>query len=58
LEKPKLRPHIDEMRENLARNLEIDITCVSVKAKTSEGVDAIGKNQAIKAEAVILLEKF
>jgi 2-C-methyl-D-erythritol 2,4-cyclodiphosphate synthase len=45
------------MRENLARNLEIDISCVSVKAKTGEGVDAIGKSQAIKAEAVILLEK-
>ncbi len=57
LERPKLRPHIDEMRENLARNLEIDISCVSVKAKTGEGVDAIGKSEAIKAEAVILLEK-
>jgi 2-C-methyl-D-erythritol 2,4-cyclodiphosphate synthase len=58
LERPKLRPHIEQMRENLARNLEIDISCVSVKAKTGEGVDAIGKRKAIKAEAVILLEKF
>jgi 2-C-methyl-D-erythritol 2,4-cyclodiphosphate synthase len=57
LERPKLRPHIEQIRENLARNLEIDISCVSVKAKTGEGVDAVGKRRAIKAEAVILLEK-
>lgn len=57
LERPKLRPHIEQMRENLARNLEIDISCVSVKAKTGEGVDAVGEKRAIKAEVVILLEK-
>ena len=57
LERPKLRPHIEKMRENLARNLEIDIGCVSVKAKTGEAVDAVGKRKAIKAQAVILLEK-
>ncbi|MBA4122032.1 MAG: 2-C-methyl-D-erythritol 2,4-cyclodiphosphate synthase [Acidobacteria bacterium] len=57
LEKPKLRPHIDKMRENLARNLEIEIDCVSVKAKTGEKVDAVGRREAIKAEAVILLGK-
>lgn len=56
LEKPKLRPFIDKMRENLARVLEIELDCVSVKAKTGEGLDAIGEEQAIKAEAVILLE--
>jgi 2-C-methyl-D-erythritol 2,4-cyclodiphosphate synthase len=57
LEKPKLRPHIDKMRENLARNLEIEIDCVSVKAKTGEKVDAVGRREAIKVEAVVLLEK-
>jgi len=57
LEKPKLRPHVDKMRENLARSLEIEIDCVSVKAKTGEAVDAVGKREAVKAETVILLEK-
>ncbi len=57
LEKPKLRPHIQTMRENLARELEIEIDCVSVKAKTGEGLDSIGLSQAIKAEACILLRK-
>lgn len=55
LEKPKLRPFINAIRENLARSLEIEVDCVSVKAKTGEGVDAVGKSDAIKAEAVILL---
>jgi len=57
LEKPKLRPHINEMRENLARNLEIEIECVSVKAKTGEKVDAVGESRAIKTQAVVLLQK-
>jgi len=57
LEKPKLRLYIDKMRESIARILEIELSCVSVKAKTSEGVDAVGKNDAVKAEAVVLLEK-
>ena len=57
LEQPKLRPHIDVMRENLAIALEIGIDCVSVKAKTGEKVDAVGESRAIKTEAVVLLEK-
>lgn len=57
LEKPKLRPHIDKMREKLAVALEIEIDCVSIKAKTGEKVDAVGNLQAIKTEAVILLMK-
>jgi 2-C-methyl-D-erythritol 2,4-cyclodiphosphate synthase len=57
LEKPRLRPFIDEMRENLRKALEIPIECVSVKAKTGEKVDAVGKLEAIKAEAIVLLEQ-
>ena len=56
LEKPKLRPFIDKMRENLARMLEIKLDCVSIKAKTGEGLDAVGEEKAIKAEAVVLLD--
>jgi 2-C-methyl-D-erythritol 2,4-cyclodiphosphate synthase len=57
LETPKLRPHIDRMRENLARALGIEIDRVSVKAKTGEKVDAVGRSEAVRAEAVVLLEK-
>lgn len=57
LETPKLRPFILAMRENLANALEIEIEAVSVKAKTGEKVDAVGESRAIKAEAVVLLER-
>jgi 2-C-methyl-D-erythritol 2,4-cyclodiphosphate synthase len=50
LEQPKLRPVYDEMRQNLANALEIEIDCVSVKAKTGEKVDAVGEGRAIKTE--------
>jgi 2-C-methyl-D-erythritol 2,4-cyclodiphosphate synthase len=45
------------MRENLALVLEVDKGRISVKAKTGEGVDAVGERRAIKAEAVVLLER-
>lgn len=57
LEKPKLRPYVNAMRESLAEMLAIDIDAVSVKAKTGEGVDSVGQRLAIKVEAVVLLEK-
>ncbi len=56
LEKPKLRPFINKIRENLAKILEINLDCISVKAKTAEGLDTIGEERAIKAEAVVLLD--
>jgi 2-C-methyl-D-erythritol 2,4-cyclodiphosphate synthase len=56
LEKPKLRPHIEAMRENIAKVLEVELSCISIKAKTGERLDSIGEGRAIKAEAVILLE--
>ncbi|MCA1624302.1 MAG: 2-C-methyl-D-erythritol 2,4-cyclodiphosphate synthase [Acidobacteria bacterium] len=57
LEKPKLRPYIYKMRENIAAILEIEIDCVSVKAKTGEKVDAVGEEKAVKAEVIVLLEQ-
>lgn len=57
LEKPKLRPHIEEMREKLAVALEVEIDSISIKAKTGEKVDAVGNLQAVKTEAVVLLQK-
>ncbi|MBV9957886.1 MAG: 2-C-methyl-D-erythritol 2,4-cyclodiphosphate synthase [Acidobacteria bacterium] len=56
LEQPKLRPYITEMREKLSQTLGADVKCVSVKAKTGEGLDAIGEGLAISAQAVVLLE--
>ena len=57
LEKPKLKNYIDQIRENISKVLEISIDCVSVKAGTNEGCGEIGRNEAISAESIILLEK-
>ena len=56
LEEPKLRPYIFRMRENIAETLGIEHSNVSVKAKTSEGLDAVGQGLAVSALAVVLLE--
>jgi len=57
LERPKLRPHIEAMRENLAKALGVEAACVSVKAKTGEGLDAVGHGDAVAAQAIVLLKQ-
>lgn len=57
LETPRLRPFIDRMRENLANALEVEISQISVKAKTGEKTDAVGKSEAVRADAVVLLKE-
>lgn len=53
---PKMAPHILKMRENLAQALAVDISCVSVKATTEEGLGFTGAKQGIAAHAICLLE--
>jgi 2-C-methyl-D-erythritol 2,4-cyclodiphosphate synthase len=54
-EKPKLRHFIDAMRERIAETLEINIGDINIKAKTNEGLDAVGRGEAIAASAVAIL---
>jgi len=56
VQKPKMAPHIDKMRENIAKALNININDVSIKAKTNEGVDSTGKEEAIQAFAIVLID--
>ena len=53
---PKLAPHIDTMRRNLAEALGTDIGAVSVKATTEEGLGFTGEGPGIAAHAVCLIE--
>ena len=53
---PKLMPHIQKMRENVAAVLEADIDAISIKATTEEGLGFTGELLGIAAEAVCLLE--
>jgi 2-C-methyl-D-erythritol 4-phosphate cytidylyltransferase/2-C-methyl-D-erythritol 2,4-cyclodiphosphate synthase len=55
LERPKIAPYLDLIRAQLARVLEVPVERVSVKGKTNEGVDAVGRGEAIAAHAVALL---
>ena len=55
LERPKIRDHVDAMRQAVATAIGIDVTRVSIKGKTNEGVDAIGRGEAIAAHAVALV---
>jgi 2-C-methyl-D-erythritol 2,4-cyclodiphosphate synthase len=55
LERPRLRPYVLNIRENIREVLGVELNCVSVKAKTGEGVDAVGAGLAITAQAVVLL---
>ena len=57
LEKPKLKNYIDEMRQNLANLLEVNIEQVSIKAGTNEGCNEVGKGEAIEAYSYVLLKK-
>jgi 2-C-methyl-D-erythritol 4-phosphate cytidylyltransferase/2-C-methyl-D-erythritol 2,4-cyclodiphosphate synthase len=51
-ERPKLAPHVDAMRASLAAAIGIDVDRVSVKGKTNEGMDAVGRGEAIVVHAV------
>ena len=55
-ERPKLGPHFPAMREALANALGIEPARINLKAKTNEGVDALGRGEAIAAHAVATLE--
>lgn len=54
-QRPKMRPYIDKMRENIANALEIDVECVNVKATTEEGMGFTGEGKGISAQAICML---
>jgi 2-C-methyl-D-erythritol 4-phosphate cytidylyltransferase/2-C-methyl-D-erythritol 2,4-cyclodiphosphate synthase len=57
LERPKIAPHLAAIRARLAAALDLSVEQVSVKGKTNEGVDAVGRGEAIAAHAVALLRQ-
>jgi 2-C-methyl-D-erythritol 2,4-cyclodiphosphate synthase len=56
-ERPKLKPHIEAMRQRLAGALGVDADRIGIKATTNEQLDAVGQEAGIAAYAVVLLEK-
>lgn len=56
-QKPKMRPYIDEMRKNIASACGVDVSIVSVKATTEEGLGFTGSGEGISAHSVCLIQK-
>jgi len=55
VERPKLAPYVEPMRENLAKALGISATAVSVKAKTNEKMDSVGRGKGLQVFAIASL---
>lgn len=56
-QKPKMAPQIDEMRAIVAEMLQTRVEEVGLKAKTGEGVDAVGRSEAIAARVIVMLNR-
>jgi 2-C-methyl-D-erythritol 2,4-cyclodiphosphate synthase len=56
-ERPVIAPHVQPIREALSRALGVPVDCISVKAKTADGLGAIGAGQGIAAQAAVLLRR-
>ncbi|RKZ34404.1 MAG: 2-C-methyl-D-erythritol 2,4-cyclodiphosphate synthase [Gammaproteobacteria bacterium] len=56
-EQPRMAPHVDAMRENLASDLGIDGSRVNIKATTTEGMGFAGRSEGIAAHAVVLVNE-
>jgi 2-C-methyl-D-erythritol 2,4-cyclodiphosphate synthase len=54
---PKLAPHIDAMRANIAADLQLPLERVNVKAKTNEKLGYLGRGEGIEAQAAALLQR-
>jgi len=57
LEQPKISPHREAMRSNLAHAMRVDVGCVGLKATTTEGLGFEGRGEGIGAQAVVLLRR-
>lgn len=57
-QRPKMRPYIDQMRENIAEALKIETDQVNVKATTEEGLGFTGSGEGISSQAVCALERY
>lgn len=56
-QKPKMLPHIEQMRKNVATDIEVELDCVNIKATTTEKLGFEGREEGISSMAVVLLDK-
>ena len=56
-EAPKMAPHVQEMKQNIARILQTDITNINIKATTTEKLGFVGRREGMACEAVVLISQ-
>lgn len=56
-QKPKMAPHIEQMRFNISKALNINVDCVNIKATTTEGLGFTGEGKGIASQAVVSVDK-
>ena len=56
-EAPKMAPHLQEMKQNIARILQTDITNINIKATTTEKLGFVGRREGMACEAVVLISQ-
>lgn len=56
-ERPKMLPHIQKMKQNIADVLEVEVEEIGIKATTTEKLGFVGREEGIAAEAVVLLDR-
>lgn len=56
-QRPKMAPHIEQMRRNISLAVNLDIDCINIKATTEEGLGFTGNGEGISAHAVCLIDK-
>lgn len=54
-QKPKMAPHIEEMKRNISSALDIDINSINIKATTEEGLGFTGRGEGISSQSIALL---
>ncbi len=57
IQEPKMAPHREQMRQNVARALQIDVDNIGIKATTTEWLGYEGRGEGVSAQAVALLER-
>ncbi len=56
-QKPKMLPYIEQMRKNVASDIEVELDCINIKATTTEKLGFEGRGEGISSMAVVLLDK-
>lgn len=54
---PRMAPYIDNMRQHISEDLEIDTDCINIKATTTEGMGFVGRGEGVEVHAVVLLKE-